>query len=63
MTGVKFVVDEKGHKTAVQLDLTEWGELWEDMYDAKLAEERLREPPISLEDAKKRMAEARSERV
>ena len=31
--GVQFVTDSEGHKVAVQLDLKEWGELWEDIYD------------------------------
>ena len=38
--GVRFVTDAQGNKIAVQLDLEEWGELWEDIYDGMLADER-----------------------
>ncbi len=48
--GVQFVTDSEGHKTAVMLDLKEWGELWEDIYDNMIADERAREPTTSLGD-------------
>jgi len=32
------------------LDLKEWGELWEDIYDNAIAEERAGEPATSLGD-------------
>jgi hypothetical protein len=48
--GVQFVTDTEGHKTAVLLDLKEWGELWEDIYDNMLADERSAEPTTSLKD-------------
>lgn len=48
--GVQFVTDTEGHKVAVQLDLKEWGELWEDIYDNLLADERTGEPSIPLEE-------------
>jgi hypothetical protein len=44
MRGVHFVTDAEGKKVAVQLDLEEWGELWEDMYDSMLLLEREGEP-------------------
>ena len=31
--GIQFVTDAQGKRVAVQLDLNEWGELWEDIYD------------------------------
>jgi hypothetical protein len=31
MRGVQFVTDAQGQRIAVQLDLKEWGELWEDI--------------------------------
>ena len=40
VSGIRFVVDEHGDKTAVQIDLKQHGELWEDFYDALLAQER-----------------------
>ncbi len=50
MRGVRFVTDESGARVAVQLDLKDWGELWEDLYDVMLAEEREGEPAIPLEE-------------
>ena len=38
--GVQFVTDTDGRKVAVLLDLEEWGELWEDIYDNMLADAR-----------------------
>jgi hypothetical protein len=40
MKGIQFVVDEKGEKTAVLIDLQEHGELWEDFYDCLIAQAR-----------------------
>ena len=48
MRGVHFVTDADGKKVAVQLDLEQWGELWEDIYDSMLAQERLGEPTRPL---------------
>ncbi len=48
--GVQFVTDTEGHKVAVLLDLKEWGELWEDIYDNMIADERAGEPSMSLEE-------------
>ena len=31
MKGIQYVMDERGNKNAVLIDLTHWGELWEDM--------------------------------
>ncbi len=33
MTGIRFLIDEKGRKVAVQIDLRKYGALWEDSYD------------------------------
>ena len=48
--GVQFVTDAEGRKVAVLLDLKEWGELWEDIYDNTLADERAVEPTATLKD-------------
>jgi hypothetical protein len=48
--GVQFVTDSDGQRIAVQLDLKEWGELWEDIYDNMLADERAGEPTATLEE-------------
>ena len=48
--GVQFVTDAEGRKVAVLLDLNEWGELWEDIYDKMVADERTGEPGVALDD-------------
>ena len=55
MEGVKFLVDDKGNKTAVMLDLDKWGELWEDIYDAMIIESRKNEPSIPWEEVKEEL--------
>jgi len=45
--GVEFVVDADGKKTAVLLDLQEWGELWEDFYDILVSQSRAEEESVS----------------
>jgi len=53
MRGVHFVTDADGKKVAVQLDLEEWGELWEDIYDAMIARERIGEETTPLEEVER----------
>ncbi|HEX8457581.1 MAG TPA: hypothetical protein VF656_09805 [Pyrinomonadaceae bacterium] len=48
--GVQFVTDSDGQKVAVMLDLKEWGELWEDIYDNMIADERADEDSTPLEE-------------
>ena len=55
MKGIQFVTDEKGEKTAVLIDLKKYGELWEDIYDNLVAEQRANEPRETLESVKKRL--------
>ena len=50
MTGIRFLTDEDGRKIAVQINLKTHGELWEDFYDALIAEERRGEPAIPYEE-------------
>lgn len=50
MRGVQFVVDDNGEKTAVLLDLKEWGELWEDFYDILVSRSRAEDETISWEN-------------
>ncbi len=46
--GVQFVTDRDGQKVAVLLDLKEWGELREDIYDNMVADERAGEDGMPL---------------
>jgi len=48
MEGIRFVVDERGRRTAVQIDLEEHSELWEDFHDLLLARAREDEPRESF---------------
>lgn len=54
MKGVQFLVDEQGKKKAVQIDLRVHGRLWEDFYDAMIAEQRKNEPHEPWDEVKKR---------
>ena len=47
--GIQFVTDAQGKRVAVQLDLNEWGELWEDIYDNIVADSRKGEPTLPLD--------------
>lgn len=55
MKGVQFVVNERGEKTAVLIDLRKHSEVWEDFYDATVARRRQNEPRETLESVKKRL--------
>jgi hypothetical protein len=60
--GVRFLVDDTGRKTAVQIDL-KTQRLWEDFYDRALAEQRASEPREPLEAVKRRVLGHRRRRV
>jgi hypothetical protein len=55
MKGIQFVVDDKGEKTAVLIDLQEYGELWEDFYDCLIAQARANEPRESLTEVREQL--------
>jgi hypothetical protein len=63
MNGVQYVVDDRGERRAVVIDLRKHAELWEDFYDRVLAESRRDEPHESLETVKARLGRPRSRRV
>jgi hypothetical protein len=48
MEGVQLIVDSRGKKTGVLIDLKKHGPLWEDIYENWLAEKRKHEPRESL---------------
>ena len=58
MSGIQFLVDAKGEKTAVQIDLKKHGALWEDFYDAMIAREREKGPRESLATVRKKLVRA-----
>jgi hypothetical protein len=53
--GVRFLVEDAGRKTAVQIDLKRQARLWEDFYDRALAEQRVSEPREQLGAVKRRV--------
>ncbi|HEX6385388.1 MAG TPA: hypothetical protein VF177_12010 [Anaerolineae bacterium] len=55
MEGIQFVVDDKGEKTAVLIDLKKYGELWEDFYDSLTARLRAAEPRETLASVKEQL--------
>jgi len=62
MHGIHFVMDEEGNKVAVQIDLEEHSELWEDIYDVLTAEARAQEPRASLKAVKQSLRKQRGPR-
>jgi hypothetical protein len=58
MRDIQFVVDEKGRKRAVVIDLQKYGALWEDFYDTLIARQRAGEPRESLAAVKRRLRRA-----
>jgi len=54
MSGIQFVIDDKGNKSAVIIDLNKYSDLWEDFYDCLIAHNRRKEPRESLKSVKKR---------
>ena len=58
LKGVEFVVDAKGQKKAVLIDLKHHRELWEDFYDTVVANARKHEPRENLEQVKKKVLKA-----
>ncbi|MFH1596126.1 MAG: hypothetical protein ABIG94_07145 [Pseudomonadota bacterium] len=56
MKGIQFVVDDAGKKKAVLIDLEEWGEAWENIYDVLIALSRKNEPTVDWEVLKAEMS-------
>jgi hypothetical protein len=54
MSGINYVVDEKGRKAAVVIDLKKHAGIWEDFYDTALARSFKSEPRASLESVKRK---------
>ena len=58
MGGIQFVIDDKGNKSAVIIDLNKYSDLWEDFYDSLVVRKRRKEPRESLNSVKKRLQRA-----
>jgi PHD/YefM family antitoxin component YafN of YafNO toxin-antitoxin module len=61
--GVEFLVNQRGHKRAVLIDLKKHAALWEDLYDAYLVQRRRREPRESLAQVKRLLRGATKRRA
>lgn len=46
--GIAFLVDSRGRRKSVLIDLEQHGSLWEDLYDAYVAQQRQAESRESL---------------
>ena len=55
MSGVQFVIDDQGEKTAVVIDLKKYGRMWVDFYDTLIVEQRKHEPRETLLSVKKKL--------
>ena len=53
MSGITFMINSRGTKTAAVIDLRRHRKLWEDFYDTALAETRGHEPRESLDTVKR----------
>ena len=60
MKGIQFVVDDTGEKRAVLIDLSEWGEVWEDIYDTLISLSRKDESTVSWKELKAEMESGRA---
>ena len=61
MPGIEFLIDRKGRKKAVLIDLKKHKGLWEDLFDAYVAHQRRNEPRESLAKVK-HLIEAKAKR-
>ena len=52
MTGIHFITDDKGRKTAAVIDLKRHKALWEDIQDVLVSQSRRHEKGIPLEKVK-----------
>ena len=52
MTGIQFITDAKGRKTAAVIDLKKHSALWEDIQDVPVSRSRRLEKRIPLEKVK-----------
>ena len=51
--GIAFLVDSRGRRKSVLIDLEQHGSLWEDLYDAYVTQQRRTEPRESLATVKR----------
>jgi len=52
---LRYIVDEKGERTAVVMPIDHYEELLEDVHDLAVIAERREEPTISFEELKEKL--------
>jgi hypothetical protein len=55
MTGIQYVTDEEGRRIAVQIDLREHAELWEELEDVLVSQSRRNEESIPIEEVEAKL--------
>lgn len=55
MSGIQYVTDDQGRRIAVQIDLREHAELWEEFEDVLVSESRRNEENIALNAVKEEL--------
>jgi len=55
LRGIDFVLDSSGRKKAVLIDLRRHSEVWEDVFDSLVAEQRRNEPRETLAEVRRRL--------
>lgn len=52
MEGIHYLTDDQNRRVAVQIDLTRFGEVWEDIYDALVSDSRRHEATHDWQDVR-----------
>jgi hypothetical protein len=60
MTGIRFVVDQKGRRVAVQIDLKKHMAIWEDLEDVLVSRSRRNEKRFPLAQVKAGLVRSRT---
>ena len=55
VTGIHYVTDEEGRKVAVQIDLREHADLWEEIEDVLISQSRRNEESIPIEEVEAKL--------
>jgi len=58
MTGIHYVTDEEGRKVAVQIDLREHADLWEEIEDVLVSQSRRSEVSIPLDEVEAKLIQS-----
>ncbi len=59
MSGIQYIVSEKGVKKAALIDLKKYNDCWEDIEDILTTHDRKNEPRIALEAVKQKQLKKR----